>query len=208
MANTEENMEERILQAAEEMFMKQGFAKTTTAQIAKEAGCNQALVHYYYRTKDNLFNKIFESKIGLVVSNLVSLNDSESNMSFEEKICKIVEIHFSFLTNNSRLVPFIVIEFASNPGRFKEIVESNLNRFRHMFFNKIEEEMEREIKSGHIADITLAQLIQDIVSLNVAAFLTHDTFQQAFGLSDEAMSSHMEERKQEITKVIKARLRP
>ena len=208
MANTEENMEERILQAAEEMFMKQGFAKTTTAQIAKEAGCNQALVHYYYRTKDNLFNKIFESKISLVVSNLVSLNDSGNNMNFEDKICKIVEIHFEFLTKNSRLVPFIVIEFASNPGRFKKIVESNFNRFRHMFFDKIEEEMEREIKSGNIANITLAQLVQDIVSLNVAAFLTHDTFQQAFGLSDEAMSSHMEERKQEITKVIKARLRP
>ena len=58
-----ENTEAAILEAAEKLFMEQGFASTTTMQIAKRAGCNQALVHYYFRTKDNLFEKIFEEKV-------------------------------------------------------------------------------------------------------------------------------------------------
>ena len=60
--NLEVSMEKLILEAAEKLFLEKGFDLTSTTQIAKEAGCNQALVHYYFRTKDNLFNMIFESK--------------------------------------------------------------------------------------------------------------------------------------------------
>jgi AcrR family transcriptional regulator len=60
--NSESSMEQSILDAAEKLFLEKGFAATSTTQIAKEVGCNQALVHYYFRTKDNLFNRIFEKK--------------------------------------------------------------------------------------------------------------------------------------------------
>ena len=51
----EQNLEIQILQAAEELFLSNGFAGTSTTDIAKRVGCNQALVHYYFRTKENLF---------------------------------------------------------------------------------------------------------------------------------------------------------
>ena len=59
MKPKEENMEYKILKAAEKLFLEQGFIRTKMAQIAEEAGCNQALVHYYYRTKELLFEKIY-----------------------------------------------------------------------------------------------------------------------------------------------------
>ena len=52
-----------ISKAAEKLFLEKGFASTSTTEIAKEAGCNQALVHYYYRKKDLLFTAIFEKKM-------------------------------------------------------------------------------------------------------------------------------------------------
>ena len=52
--NTNDNMEMRIREVAQQLFFKQGYAATSTIQIAKEVGCTQALVHYYYRTKENL----------------------------------------------------------------------------------------------------------------------------------------------------------
>jgi AcrR family transcriptional regulator len=61
----EQSMEQAILEAAEKLFLEKGFASTSTTQIAREVGCNQALVHYYYRTKENLFNTIFENKFKL-----------------------------------------------------------------------------------------------------------------------------------------------
>ena len=57
-----QSMESIILETAERLFLEKGFAMTSTTEIAKEVGCNQALVHYYYRTKENLFNVIFEQK--------------------------------------------------------------------------------------------------------------------------------------------------
>ena len=70
----EEKTEEEILLAAEELFLEQGFAQTTTAQIAQRAGCNSALVHYYYRTKENLFARIFGSKVELMLRNIFSFD--------------------------------------------------------------------------------------------------------------------------------------
>ena len=72
-----ENTEAAILEAAEKLFMEQGFASTTTMQIAKRAGCNQALVHYYFRTKDNLFEKIFEEKVRFIVTNFLNIRRSK-----------------------------------------------------------------------------------------------------------------------------------
>ena len=56
------NLEQDILDAASELFLSRGFDNTSTTDIAKKAGCNQALVHYYFRTKENLFQRIFLQK--------------------------------------------------------------------------------------------------------------------------------------------------
>jgi len=63
MSETHLNTEQQILQSAEELFLEKGFSNTSTTEIAKRAGCNQALVHYYFRTKENLFQQIFLSKL-------------------------------------------------------------------------------------------------------------------------------------------------
>ena len=54
MADVQQNMEQIILEVAEELFLDKGYALTSTTEIAKKAGCNQALIHYYFRTKENL----------------------------------------------------------------------------------------------------------------------------------------------------------
>ena len=64
----EQSMEQAILEEAEKLFLEKGFALTSTTEIAKRVGCNQALVHYYFRTKDNLFNTIFRTKIQSLLS--------------------------------------------------------------------------------------------------------------------------------------------
>jgi len=60
-------MEQLIVETAERLFLEKGFAMTSTTEIAKEIGCNQALVHYYFRTKAKLFEAIFEKKIKLFI---------------------------------------------------------------------------------------------------------------------------------------------
>ena len=95
MNKDKNNMEQKILEVAERLFMEQGFTATTTAKIAKEAGCNQALVHYYYRTKEQLFERIYREKMQLMVTSVTSINTSGS--TFEEKVASIIEAHWDFL---------------------------------------------------------------------------------------------------------------
>jgi len=73
----EQPMEQTILEVAERLFLEKGFALTSTTEIAKEAGCNQALVHYYFRTKDNLFNTIFEQKFRMLFEHLYASQSLE-----------------------------------------------------------------------------------------------------------------------------------
>ena len=60
--------EEEILKAAEELFVEHGYNATSTTDIAKRVGCNQALIHYYFRNKENLFQQIFTKKIETILS--------------------------------------------------------------------------------------------------------------------------------------------
>ena len=79
-----DSMEEVILHTAEDMFLSNGYNGVSTTDIARKVGCNQALIHYYYRTKQNLFAKVYERKIQSIFDVVKSrLGDG---ISFEEKI--------------------------------------------------------------------------------------------------------------------------
>ena len=53
-----------ILQAAEKEFFEKGYSGAKTTAIAEAAGVTHAMLHYYFRTKDKLFEKIVSDKIG------------------------------------------------------------------------------------------------------------------------------------------------
>ena len=82
------NTEQSILKAAEKEFLKKGFSGSKTTEIAKEAGVTHAMLHYYFRTKENLFNKVFEEKAKQLADTFLSRVDE--SLLFLEKIkcCK------------------------------------------------------------------------------------------------------------------------
>ena len=84
MISTAERTEKAIIEAAARLFLEKGYASTSTTEIAKEAGCNQAMVHYYFRTKDRLFEAVFADKFQGFVSSI--MNISEGDLPFEEKL--------------------------------------------------------------------------------------------------------------------------
>ena len=161
-------MEKKILEAAEILFIEQGFEKTTTGQIAKIAGCNQALVHYYYRTKEQLFQKIFKEKVQIITQmfNVIV----EQNTDFLQTLRLLIETQFKFIAQNQQLPMFI----------FKEIVSNNENRewaiktlFPHLlpFISAIEKMLNIEISKGAVRPITIQNLMMNIISLNISTFV-------------------------------------
>jgi AcrR family transcriptional regulator len=201
----ETGLEQKILETAEQLFLEKGFAMTSTTEIAKKAGCNQALVHYYFRTKENLFQSIFEQKIKLVVA---TYQEREApGLSFEEKLKIKIESHFELIRANPRL-PFLVMnEFTTNPDRI-EAFKKKLTALPNTAFRQFEEELQEEINAGRIRETTVMDVIFNVVSLNAMLFLAGNIFKSVAQLDDKQYEQMIEHRKQEHVKVILASLRP
>ncbi len=199
------NAEQAILEAAEKLFLEKGFAMTSTTEIAKEAGCNQSMVHYYFRTKDKLFDAIFEKKANLILSSVMKNRDKE--ISFNEKIKSIVEAHFDLLRDNPKL-PFLLFnELTTNPERLKLIVEK-IQNIKGMVLPQFQKELDEEFKKGNIRKITLMDFILLLISLNVIPFIAKPIIKAIAEMSDDEFEELIEIRKKENVRIILKSLEP
>jgi len=205
MAINKENMEEAILNAARKLFLEKGFKGTSTTEIAREVGCNQALVHYYFRTKDRLFEAIFKNKIKFFLAALLKVDNDE--LPYEEKLARKIESHFEAIRENPKLPLFFFNELSANPKRMKEMRES-LGELPQMALRQMETELNEEIKKGNVRKMTIYDLLMTIVSLNIIGFLGEPIFKTITGLNDEQYQQLLERRKKENVHIILSSIKP
>jgi TetR/AcrR family transcriptional regulator len=199
------NMEQAILQAAERLFLEKGFAMTSTTEIAKAVGCNQALIHYYYRTKEKLFVAVFEKKAAVFFSGFATID--EGALSFEESLRLKIEAHFDMIRANPQL-PFLIInELTTNPSRIESIKE-RIGKIAAGVFFPLEARLKEEIAAGRIRPISAYDLVINMLSLNVLFFVASPIVRAALGLGDEEFDRMIEARKRESVEVILRSLRP
>ncbi len=203
----EKGMEELILEKAEELFLEKGYALTSTVEIARAAGCNQALVHYYYRTKEKLFQKIFLSKIGLFMSALLEIDDSSDE--FFVKIRRKIEAHFDMLVRNPRL-PFLILNELTINRNYVTFLKDELkkNRNNSSVYMNIEGALNEEIAKGTVRPMTVTDLIINIVSLNVFSFVSMPILQEVFDIDDVKKKTFIEHRREESVTTIINGMRP
>jgi len=197
-------MEEAILAAAEKLFLAKGFASTSTTEIAKEAGCNQALVHYYFRKKDLLFTAIFQRKMKSFVSELLQI--SEEDLPFKEKLRLKIESHFEMVRRNPRIPFLLLTELNSSPDRLASMREQ-ISSIPLPAVQKFEEELNEAIESGSIRAISVYDLLMTIVSLNVMVFLAQPVIIMLAG-EDKGYEKFVEARKKENVQIILRSLKP
>ena len=112
----EKNKEQAILDAAEHEFLEKGFEAAKTTKIASLAGVTHAMLHYYFRTKEHLFDLVFEKKTRLLKESLFSSFDNP-DMPFQEKIRTGMEAHFEIVRANPSLPRFVLNELIYRPKR-------------------------------------------------------------------------------------------
>ncbi len=205
MNGSNQNLELEILNAAERLFLRKGFSLTSTTEIAKEAGCNQALVHYYYRTKEKLFTRIYEKNALLFLKDL--LDGNRQNLTFEEKIREIIEGHFNMLIKNPQLPLFLFNELIMNEKRL-EILRENLDENHPEVYRKFENELNREIEKGNIRQTTLLDLILTTFSLNVMLFIISPILKKAFINDETRYREFVDHRREENVRIILLSLKP
>lgn len=198
-------MEQAILREAERLFLEKGFALTSTTEIAKAVGCNQALIHYYFRTKEHLFAAVFESKMRVVFEGLSSID--ATNVSFEEALRRMIEVHFDVFRANPRLPFLIVNELITNPSRIAAIKE-RMEEIPQTIFSRLDGWLKVEIDGGRIRPIGAFDLVADVVSLNAMFFLAAPILKTALGLSEAEMERMTDARRRESVELILRGLRP
>ena len=200
------NKEQLILEVAEKHFIEKGFAGAKTMEIANEAGVNHALLHYYYRTKENLFNRIFEEKATKLMESFSVNFDNDS--SFFDKVKNVIEAHFDFIKENPKLPIFILREIIADSNR-KSFIINNLLPVGKDLHDKFKTTIWSEMKKGTIRPVKTVDLLLNIISLNVFAFIAAQIFYDIETESDsEKLQIFLEERKKNNVKVIISSLKP
>jgi AcrR family transcriptional regulator len=191
-----ENTEEKILAAARKVFMQKGLAGARMQDIADEAGINKALLHYYYRTKEKLFEIIFLEHKQKMFANLVKILDSDKSVL--EKIELIVEHEQDSLQALPQLPLFIMNEVNCNPERVLEMHDKMMKDVQLKFFAQVE----KEIAEGKIRPINPLDLMLNLISLNVFPYLSMPMIGQIMDISEEDVKVFMQNRRHTIKEFI------
>jgi AcrR family transcriptional regulator len=175
--------EQTILEVAEKLFLEKGFEATSTTQIAKVVGCNQALIHYYFRTKDNLFNTIFEQKFRFFFQQLFDIEGVKS-MGFEDKIRHIIISHFSLLEDNPQIPLLIIRELSRKPEQVA-VLRDKLRELPEKLFVALNNDLQEEIKAGRIRPVSLIDIMIPAISMNVALFVMMPVVEQVMQMNEQ-----------------------
>lgn len=205
MTENNNNTEKEILDAAERLFLKKGFALTSTTEIAKEVGCNQALVHYYYRTKEKLFTGIFEKKTLLFLSDFIS--GSRKDLPFEEKIKGLIEAHFDMLLINQQLPFFLFTELILNEKRL-DVLKKNLSDNYGEVYRKFDDELKSEIAKGNIRQMTFMDILFTIVSLNGMVFMINPIIKKTLICDENEYREFIDKRRNENIRIVMLSIKP
>ncbi len=186
------NTRESILNAARSVFVKKGYNGARMQEIADEAGINKALLHYYFRNKETLFEMIlFEALKAIQAGIFVVL---ESEMDFFEKIRFFCKQYIGFLQSNIYLVSFILHEINQDPEKLVQY----FTRAGIKAPKKLMIQMEEEVQKGSIRKTDPLQLILNILSLCVFPFVARPIVMGVFSIQDKEFDEMIERRKKEI----------
>ena len=200
---TTNSTEKLILAAAEEEFLSKGFAGARTVAIAEKAGVTHAMLHYYFRTKEHLFESVLDDKMQLLATSVLdsmSVNMEESSLM--DRIEAFIRSHLRFVTENQRLPLFLLNEIVSNPERL-EMLKTKIEGKARALVGECENLLSDAVERGEICRIDLPTLIADIVSLNLCAVIAKPLFMPLAKVSE---SDYFAWRCEEIVEVIKKRI--
>ena len=190
MSENEKLTEEKIFEAATDVFVEKGLDGARMQDIADHAGINKALLHYYFRTKDKLFNAVFEMIAKKIFKKFAPVFDDDLNL--EEKIRFFFREHISFLQANPRLPGFLLNEVNRNPARIKKLL-NNID-FNNIWL-QLYKQHKNELRKYNISQETLPQIMISMAAMSVFPFAARGILEGVLDKMGLDFNEYMEERK-------------
>ena len=193
----DQSTEEKILDAAKKVFVSKGMFGARMQDIADEAGINKALLHYYFRSKEKLFEVIFIAAAQKLFPRINFI--FESDMPLFEKIEHFSEEYITVMIENPYLPLFVLNEISQDPETFLNKIWGKQNLPRPQ---KFLDQIEKEVKKGTIKRISPLQLLMNLISMTIFPFVAKPMFQFNLHLDELQYRAIMEQRKKEVPKFI------
>ncbi len=193
--------EEKIKNAARKLFTQKGFAATRTRDIAEEAGINLALLNYYFRSKQKLFEIVMRENVVLFIGSIIDSLQHNKSLSFEKKLEILIDKYIDMLLANPDL-PFFILS-VSRTGHFEtegDSIFEGMKQLRATFLKDIIENMEE----GKLQKVHPVHIMANLMSLIVFPFAAANLLKTRTGISEAEFEKLMIERKKLIPVWLKA----
>lgn len=205
MTKPTRNKEQVILEAAEKEFITKGFAGARTTAIAEAAGVTHAMLHYYFRTKEQLFERILDEKMRLMGESVLTAF-GQPELPLPDRIRDGIARHFDFIAANPDLPRFIVNEVFSNPERY-QVMRKRIAEIAEKVMRDIQRELDEAAARGEVETMDARMLMLDIISLNVFPFIAFPVIEPILGDLTADRERFFALRKAETLEIILRRLK-
>lgn len=199
-----QNKEQDILIAAEEEFLTKGYDGARTTSIAQKAGVTHAMLHYYFRTKEQLFERIIEHKFSTVGMSMASVI-ADTSLPIVDRIIHGAGVHFDIASKDPKLPAFIIHEILSNPER-STVIREKVKWITLNVHQNLQAQLDMAANRGEIRKVDAGDLLLDIISLNVFSILIYPFMSQ---VADGFLPNYEDfkvKRKAEIADTIRRKL--
>ena len=176
---TDINTEVRIKEAAKIVFTRKGMAGARMQEIADEAGINKAMLHYYYRSKEKLFQTIFKEILDGFFPNILEILGSDLTLS--EKVKQFVNHYIDAIVTNPSLPLFIFNEMRNHPQQLVLVDDSGA-------LKKLDYQLKKEANQGNILLISAPQFMANLISMTLFPFLAQPMIMGIFGMDQESFN--------------------
>ena len=173
--------------------------------IAQEAGVNKAMLHYYFRSKEKLFDFVFQEAFGHFISRVITILDSE--LPLDAKIFRVVDVYTTMLNKNAHLPIFVLSEIWENPHVMEKMTKGGRGGGENKNFQNLSKQLVEEHRKGSIVEITVHEFFVNLISLTVFPFLVRPLMEGAFDLEAAKFNQMIKERRSKVPKMIIEMLR-
>ena len=200
-----QSKEQQILAAAEQEFLTRGYDGARTTSIAQAAGVTHAMLHYYFRTKEQLFERIVDEKFETMSHSMFAIMGDPS-LPIVERIKGGIEAHFDFVAQNPLLPRFVINEIISRPERY-DVLYKRVGAIIDNVYRGLQSEINRSAERGEIERVDVKMLFISIMSLNIFTFLAYPFMEPLMGKLMANRERFLAERKAENIETILRRIK-
>jgi len=190
------NTEQKIKKAAKAVFIQKGLSGARMQEIADAAGINKALLHYYYRSKDKLFQTVFDEVVKEFIPRVLDILGSD--LPLEQKITAFIDNYLKTLLDNPLVPLFVISELRRRPHEIIDIVGVK----RSDSLKNLDQQLKQEVAKGNIKPISIEHFMVNLISMSVFPFIAQPMVQGVFDMDDQRFRQFIEERKKVVPQFI------